>query len=73
MLSIYLMIMNTSCISYPDTDLVWLHYITFIELIAISPDEALSYDSKQFMNTYMNKLIEAKSKEPFLLFKEISL
>jgi hypothetical protein len=46
----------------PDTDLAWLHYATFIESIVVSLDEALFFDSEQFTNTSMNKLIEAKIK-----------
>jgi hypothetical protein len=69
-LSIYLVAMNTFCKSYTDTDLAWLHYVTFIEPIVVSPDEALSFDSKQFTNTSIDKLIEAKTKDHFLLFEK---
>jgi hypothetical protein len=40
MLSISLEPMNTFCKSYVDTDLAWLHYVTFIEQIVVSPNEA---------------------------------
>jgi hypothetical protein len=56
--------MNTLC------DLASLHYVTFIEPHAISPSEALCFNSKQFTNTTINKLIEAKPKDHFLIFEE---
>jgi hypothetical protein len=65
---ISLVIMNTFCKSCVDTDLASLHYVTFIKPFVVSPKEALSFDSKQFTNTSINKLIEAKDKYPFLLF-----
>jgi hypothetical protein len=61
---------NTFWKSYIDTDLASLHYITFIEPFTVSPKEVLSFDSKQFMNTSINKLIETKDKDTFLLFEE---
>jgi hypothetical protein len=51
-------------------DLASLHYVTFIEPLVVSPSEALCFDSEQFMNTSINKLIEAKPKDPFLIFEE---
>jgi hypothetical protein len=69
-LSIFLMAMNTFFKSYAETDLAWLHYITFIEPIIVSPNETLSFDSELFTNTSINKFIEAKTKEHFLLFEE---
>jgi hypothetical protein len=69
-LSLSLVAMNTFCKSYADTDLAWWHYVTFIKPIVISPNEALSFDFEQFTNTSINKLIEAKTKHTFLLFKE---
>jgi hypothetical protein len=65
---ISLVAMNAFCKSYVDTDLASLHYVTFIKPFVVSPKEALSFDSKQFTNTSINKLIEAKDKYPFLLF-----
>jgi hypothetical protein len=62
--SISLVAMNTFC------DLASLHYVTIIESFAVSPSEALCFDSEQFMNTSINKLIEAKLKDPFLIFEE---
>jgi uncharacterized membrane protein len=64
-LSISLIAMNTFFKSYVDTDLAWLHYATFIEPIVISPNEAISFDSELFMNTFINKFIEAKNQIPF--------
>jgi hypothetical protein len=60
-LSISLIAMNTFFKSYVDTDLAWLHYTTFIEPIVISPNEAISFDSELFTNTFINKFIEAKN------------
>jgi hypothetical protein len=57
------------CKSYVDTDLASLHYVNFIETFAVSPKEALSFDSEQFMNTPI-KLIEAKNQDTYLLFQE---
>jgi hypothetical protein len=51
-------------------DLASLHYVTFIEPHAISPSEALCFNSEQFTNTTINKLIEAKPKDHFLIFEE---
>jgi hypothetical protein len=62
--------MNTLYKSYVDTNLASLHYITFIEPFAISPKEALSFGSEQFTNTSINKFIEPKDKDPFLIFEE---
>jgi hypothetical protein len=62
--------MNIFSKSYTTSDLASLHYVKFIEPLAISPSEALSFDSEQFMNISINKLIQAKTKDPFLLFEE---
>ncbi len=67
---ISLVAMNAFCKSYVDTDLASLHYIIFIKSYAVSPKEALSFDSEQFTNISINKLIEAKLKDPFLIFEE---
>jgi hypothetical protein len=58
------------CKSYVDTDLAFVHYITFIESFVISPKEAMSFDSEQFVNTSINKLIEAKDQDPYLLCED---
>jgi hypothetical protein len=34
-----------------------LHYVTFIELLAVFPMEALSFDSDQFTNNSMKKVV----------------
>jgi hypothetical protein len=63
-LSISLLTVNSFC------DLASLYYITFIESLAISSSEALCFDSEEFKNTSINKLIETKPVDPFLLFEE---
>jgi hypothetical protein len=55
-----LVTMNHFCKTYAETDLTLLHYITFIKPLAICPTEALSFDSDQFMNNSINKVIEEK-------------
>jgi hypothetical protein len=57
-----LVAMNTFCISFIDTDLASLHYITSIEPFVVSPKEALSFGIEEFMNTSTNKLIEPKDR-----------
>jgi hypothetical protein len=42
-----------------DTDLASLHYVTFIEMLAIFPTETLS-DSEQFTNNSMKNVIEGE-------------
>jgi hypothetical protein len=59
MLSISLVIIYTFC------DLASLHYVIFIEPLAVSPSETPCLDSEQFMNTSINKLIEAKTQRAF--------
>jgi hypothetical protein len=51
-------------------DLASLHYVIFIEPLTFPPSEALCFDSEQFTNTSINKLIEAKPKGPFMIFEE---
>jgi hypothetical protein len=58
------------CKSYVKTDLASLHYVTFIEPLVVFPMEAMSFDSRQFTNNSINKVIEAKTKDHFLLFEE---
>jgi hypothetical protein len=64
MLYISLVAMDTFC------DLASVHSVIFIEPFAISLSEALCFDSEQFTNTSINKLIEAKPKDHFLIFEE---
>jgi hypothetical protein len=47
-LFISLVIIESSCKTYVETDLALLHYVTFIESLAICPMEALYFDSDQF-------------------------
>jgi hypothetical protein len=49
----------------PDT------FPTFIELVAILPIEALSFDSEQFTNNSMNKVIEGKRNDSFVHLEEL--
>jgi hypothetical protein len=52
--------MDSFCKTYIKTDLASLHYVTFIELLVVCPTEALSFDSDEFMNNAINKVIEEK-------------
>jgi hypothetical protein len=60
-LFISLVAMEPSCKTYVETDLASLHYITFIESLAICPTEALSFDSNQFTKNSINKVTEEKT------------
>jgi hypothetical protein len=51
--------------SNAETDLASLHYVTFI-----FPMEALSFNSKQFTNNSMKKVIGGERNNPFLLLEE---
>jgi hypothetical protein len=53
-----------------ETDLARLYYVAFIEPMTIFPTETLSFDSKQFTNNSMNKVIEAETTDHFLLLEE---
>jgi hypothetical protein len=53
-----------------ETDLTTLHYMAFIEPLTIFPMEAMSFDSKQFMNNSINKVIEVERTDHFLLIEE---
>jgi hypothetical protein len=64
------MAIDPFCKSCIKTDLTSLHYVTFLEPLAIFPIEALPFDSKQFMNNSINKIVESKTKESFLLLEE---
>jgi hypothetical protein len=52
---------NTS----PDT------FPTFIEPVAILPIEVLSFDSEQFTNNSMNKVIEGKRNDSFVHLEKL--
>jgi hypothetical protein len=56
--------------SNAETDLASLHYVTFIKLLVVFPMEALSFDSKQFTNNSMKKVIGGERNNPFLLLEE---
>jgi hypothetical protein len=62
--------MDSSCKTYVETDLISLHYVTFIEPLVVYPTEALSFDSDEFMNNSINKVIEEKTNESFVLLNE---
>jgi hypothetical protein len=69
-LFIYLVTMDHFCKSNAKTNLATLHYVTFIEPLAVFPAEALSFDSEKFTNNSINEVIEAKTNDPFLLLEE---
>jgi hypothetical protein len=52
--------MDTSCKSCVETDLASLHYTIFIKPLIVLSTETLSFDSEQFTNNHINKVIEAK-------------
>jgi hypothetical protein len=56
--------------TYDETDLATLHYVTFIKPLVVFPIETLSFDSEQFTNNSINKVIESKNNDHFLLFEE---
>jgi hypothetical protein len=62
--------MDTFYKSCVKIDLAWLHYVTIIEPLTVMPTESLSIHSEQFMNNFINKLIEEKINDPFLLLEE---
>jgi hypothetical protein len=64
------MAIDPFCKSCIKTDLTSLHYVTFMEPLAIFPIEALPFDSKQFTNNSINKVVESKTEESFLLLEE---
>jgi hypothetical protein len=70
MFFITLLAMNHLYKSYVKTDLASLNYVTFIEPIAIFPTEAQFFDSGDFMNNSMKKVIEGKRNDPFILLEK---
>jgi hypothetical protein len=56
-----------SCV---EIDLASLHYITFMEPIAVFPTEALSFHSDDFTINSMKKVIEGNINDPFVLLKQ---
>jgi hypothetical protein len=62
--------MDRFCKSNIKTDLFTLHYITFIDPLMVPPMDVLSFESEQFTNNFINKVIEAKTNKPFILHKE---
>jgi hypothetical protein len=67
---ISLVAMEPSCKTYVKTDLASPHYVIFIEPLSICPMEHLSIDSDQFTKNSINKVIEEKTNDPFLLLDE---
>jgi hypothetical protein len=62
--------MDHFCKLNTKTDLGTLHYVTFIESLVVSLMEALSFESEKFINNSINKVIEAKINEHFILLEE---
>jgi hypothetical protein len=62
-----LMAMDPFRKSHVKTDLASIHYIIFIEPLAVFSTEV---DSEQFTNISINKEIESKTEDPFLLLDE---
>jgi hypothetical protein len=62
--------MDPFCKSCVKIDLALLHYVTFIKPLVVFPMKALSFDSEQFTNNSINKVIEEKTNNPFLLLEE---
>jgi hypothetical protein len=56
--------------SYAKTDLASLHYVTFIESLAIFSTEALSFDFDDFTVNFMKKVIEGNINNSFILLEE---
>jgi hypothetical protein len=65
-----LMAMDPFCKSCVTTNLASIHYVTFIEPLVVFSTEAMSFDSKQFTNISINKEIELKTEDPFLVLDE---
>jgi hypothetical protein len=70
MLYISLVTMDSSCKTYVKSDLASLHYVAFIEPIVICTMEVLSFHSDQFTNNAINKVIQDKISDPFILNQE---
>jgi hypothetical protein len=47
-----------------------LHHVTFIEPLTVFPTEAMSFDSEQFTNNSINKVVKSKPEDLFLLLEE---
>jgi hypothetical protein len=45
-------------------------YVTFIEPLAVFPTDVLFFDSKQFTNNSIKKVIEGERNDPFILLDE---
>jgi hypothetical protein len=56
--------------SYTKTDLASLHYVTFIESLAIFSTEALSFDFDDFTVNFMKKVIKGNINNSFVLLEE---
>jgi hypothetical protein len=65
-----LMEMDIFCKLYVEIDFASLHHVTFIELLAIMPTVSLAFSLEQFMNNSIDKLIEGKIYNHFLLLEE---
>jgi hypothetical protein len=67
------MAMDSSCTIYVKTDLTSLYYVIFIEPLIVCPIKTLSFDSDQLTNNTINKVIEEKMNNSFVLLKNITL
>jgi hypothetical protein len=56
--------------SYVETDLAMLHYVIFIESLAVSRTEAMFFDSNDFTSNSMKKVIQGNINDPFVLVEE---
>jgi hypothetical protein len=72
-LFVYLVPMDCFCKTNNETDLATLHYMAFIEPLTVFPMEALSFDSEQFTNDSINKVIEAETfhRGSFVVLKKV--
>jgi hypothetical protein len=49
---------------------VLLHYVTFIEPLAVLPTEPMSFTSVSFHNTSNKEVLQTKLHDPFLLLED---
>jgi hypothetical protein len=64
------MAMDYFCKTCVKIDMDTLHYVTFIEPLVVIPTQALSFDSEQITNTSIDKVIESKTNDPYMIFEE---
>jgi hypothetical protein len=66
-LFVSLVSLDPFCKSYVETDLTFLHYVTFIKPLTFFPT---AFDSEHFTTNSINKVIEAKTNDSFILHEE---